>query len=701
MSRLDSSRRAAAAHFFAWLAAVAVTGSVARAADALAAVDPPDRLQEVIVTASLRRDSAAAAPVSVTVLGRETLREAGVQHLQDVLGLVPNLNWASGSSRPRYFQLRGIGENDQWQGAPNPSVGFLIDGIDFSGVGMAATLFDVEQVEVLRGPQGAIHGANALAGLINVRTHAATPDSEARVEVSGDDYGGRGLGAVVGGAAGADGDAWRVVAQRYAGDGFRRNAFLNRNDTNGYDETTLRGRLALGLGSVWKLDVALLGVDLDNGYDAFALDNSRVTQSDKPGVDRQRSLGTSARVVYSGSSAYAFESVTAWSDSSIEYAFDGDWAFDPGYDFTSRFDRQHETLSQDLRWLSAARAENAGDWSWLAGAYALRVRETNDQLDLYNGDVFRGLQSDYAATNLALYAQIERRLSQRLKLIAAARGEQREVEYRDSDGLAARPRDHMWGGNLSLQYELGHGQLYGTVARGFKAGGFNIGAIVPADRLEFGPEFLLSWEAGWKGRLADARLDVQAALFHMRRSDQQVSTSVQLDPGDPLSFIYLTDNAASGENSGLEFAASWQAVPRLQLGATLGLLRARFLNYRRDAEDLSGREQAHAPSWQYSLSAEYRHPRGWFLRSDLHGVDAFYFSESHPQRSSAYALVNLRAGIERGGWRASLWARNLFDRSWAQRGFYFGNEPPDFPNRLYLQPGDPRQLGMTVSYEWR
>jgi iron complex outermembrane receptor protein len=108
--------------------------------------------------------------VSVTVMGGDTLREAGVQHLQDVLGLVPNLNWASGSSRPRYFQLRGIGENDQWQGAPNPSVGFLIDGMDFSGVGMAATLFDVEQVEVLRGPQGAIHGANALAGLINVRT---------------------------------------------------------------------------------------------------------------------------------------------------------------------------------------------------------------------------------------------------------------------------------------------------------------------------------------------------------------------------------------------------------------------------------------------------------------------------------------------------------------------------------------------------
>jgi iron complex outermembrane recepter protein len=109
------------------------------------------------------------------VLDARLLQSAGLQHLQDVLGLVPNLNWSGGTSRPRYFQLRGIGELEQYQGAPNPSVGFLIDDIDFSGVGMPATSFDVEQVEVLRGPQGTRYGANALAGLINVRTTTRDP----------------------------------------------------------------------------------------------------------------------------------------------------------------------------------------------------------------------------------------------------------------------------------------------------------------------------------------------------------------------------------------------------------------------------------------------------------------------------------------------------------------------------------------------
>jgi len=137
---------------------------------AQAAVSADDTLDEIVVTAGLRATSVAELPQSVTVIDRDTLRDAGVQHFEDVLGLIPDLNWEAGTSRPRFFQLRGIGEVEQYQGAPNPSVGFLIDDIDFSGVGMPATLFDTQQVEVLRGPQGTAYGANALAGLISVRT---------------------------------------------------------------------------------------------------------------------------------------------------------------------------------------------------------------------------------------------------------------------------------------------------------------------------------------------------------------------------------------------------------------------------------------------------------------------------------------------------------------------------------------------------
>src|SRR6202161_69566 len=157
-----------------------------------------DSLQEIVVTASLRNSSAADLPQSVSVLDAATLQGAGVQHFEDVLALIPNLSWASGSSRPRFFQLRGIGEVEQYQGAPNPSVGFLIDDIDFSGVGMPATLFDTAQIEVLRGPQGTVYGANALAGLINVRTEEPTPDFALHAEATVGDFETRAGGLVIG-----------------------------------------------------------------------------------------------------------------------------------------------------------------------------------------------------------------------------------------------------------------------------------------------------------------------------------------------------------------------------------------------------------------------------------------------------------------------------------------------------------------------
>src|SRR6187551_120797 len=203
----------------------------------LAAVAEDTSLDEVVVTAELRDRTLRQLPASITVLDSHTLELAGVQHFQDVLGLVPNLNWSAGTSRPRFFQLRGIGELEQWQGAPNPSVGFLIDGVDFSGIGMPAMLSAVERIEVLRGPQGTAYGANALAGLIAVNTRAPvrTPEIDANVTLG--DYGTRGVNGVLGGPIGDGATAWRLVAGNYRSDGFRRDTFLNRGDVNGFNES--------------------------------------------------------------------------------------------------------------------------------------------------------------------------------------------------------------------------------------------------------------------------------------------------------------------------------------------------------------------------------------------------------------------------------------------------------------------------------
>ena len=662
-----------------------------------------EELQEVVVTASLRHTAMVNLPASVSVLDSETLRGAGEQHLQDVLGLVPNLNWASGTSRPRYYQLRGIGESEQWQGAPNPSVGFLIDDIDFSGIGMPATLFDLKQVEVLRGPQGTTYGANALAGLISLSSNEPTPEPERRIEASVGDFDTRSLAAIVGGALDDSGAvAGRLAAQQFRSDGFRTNAFLKRDDTNGYDETTVRGRLRWNANDRWHFLLTGMSVNLNNGYDAFSIDNSRITQSDQPGRDEQRSQAGALRIEYDGADSFSWRSATALADSRIRYSFDGDWGHDPTYNYFSRFVRQHNTQSEDLRLTSRAQADRVGSAAWVLGIYVLRVQEANDELDLFNGDTYTAIASRYRATSNALYGQWQQRLATSLLLTGGLRVEQRKASYGDTDGTAFAPTDHMIGGDLSLQFEQdATTRWYITLARGFKAGGVNIGVDVPSARRGFGPEFLVSAEVGVKGRAAADKLQWQAALFSMRRTAMQVSSSLQLRADDPLSFIYITDNASRGQNSGFEGSAAWAVNSRLNLSATLGLLQTRFVDYRNASLDLNGRDQAHAPRYQYSLAADYHLSGGFRARIDLQAAASYYFSASDYTRADARAVVSLKLGWDRQKWSAMFFGRNLFNANTVQQGYYFQNEPPDFPTKLYTQHGDPRQIGLTVNFRVR
>src|SRR5687768_1450429 len=217
------------------------------ASAAASAMQPQVELEPVLVTATLRPVPVSERAGGVTVLREGDVRAAAVVHLEELLPQVPSLSWAGASSRPRYFQLRGIGELEQYQGAPNPSVGFLVDEIDFSGIGMIASTFDVEQVEVLRGPQGTRYGANALGGLIKLKTREPEARETFDIEAGFGDDGLWTAGAVAGGALPLPelAGAWRAVLHHAASDGFRDNQHLGRDDTNGRDETQARLRLRL------------------------------------------------------------------------------------------------------------------------------------------------------------------------------------------------------------------------------------------------------------------------------------------------------------------------------------------------------------------------------------------------------------------------------------------------------------------------
>ena len=338
---------------------IRAAGAVSAAIVFMSITAEADPTPEIVVLASQLRDAElATVPVSVTQLDTAEIAAASLQHVEELTSQVPNFNWSGEGSRARYFQIRGTGELEQYDGAPNPSVGFVIDDIDLSGIGAVATTFDLKGIEVLRGPQGVRYGANALAGLIYVQGNEPTSTPEAELELSGGSDDTRAVGAVLGGAVPGSSEtlAWRLAVQQYDSDGFRRNPYLGRDDTNQRDELSLRGKLRWQASDALRVDFTGLHVDLDNGYDAFTIDNGFTTWSDQPGRDRQQTHAGALRISWQLDFAELL-SITGLARSDLQSGFDADWG-NPDYwapyvySFTQAFDRERDTVNQELRLIS-------------------------------------------------------------------------------------------------------------------------------------------------------------------------------------------------------------------------------------------------------------------------------------------------------------------------------------------------------------
>ena len=142
------------------------------------------QVEDVYVRSGLREISLLDATSSVTIIGKVDSNNEPSNHFQGLIQSVPNLNWAGGTSRPRYFQIRGIGERSLYatEGPPNFSVGFVIDDIDFSGIGMPGLLFDINQIEIFRGPQSSVFGTNSMGGLISIRSTEPVSHFESSIQ---------------------------------------------------------------------------------------------------------------------------------------------------------------------------------------------------------------------------------------------------------------------------------------------------------------------------------------------------------------------------------------------------------------------------------------------------------------------------------------------------------------------------------------
>ena len=707
--------------------AAALSTPVFAQTDAIDKPDPSTEMEVMVVTADFRSSSLEKMPSSITVIDSQKIQDESAQHFEDLLNSIANFNWSGGSSRPKYFQIRGVGEQEQYQGAPNSSVGYIIDDIDLSGIGMVSSMYDLQQVEVLRGPQGTRYGANALAGLIYLKSNDPTDVFEHGGEVSlGDDD----LRTFSGFSSGPLTDSgkllYRVSMQQHQQNGYHDNLYLGRDDTNGRDEFSGRAKLRWYATDDLQFDLTVLHADFDNGYDVWSLTNSPTqTTSDQPGVDSQRTTGAGFKATYSGAENFELTSLTSFANTDHHYSYDGDWANseywaskqcndDNGnlapcqYDYFWDKTGQRKTASQEFRLSSTEQGRIfAESTDWLLGVYAMNLKEDNQLYSEYNTSLDEVLDSEYEATNYALFGQLDTDLGSNYALSVGLRLERRNSHYSDTNNDNFDPSETMWGGHIAVSKVLNDSHnAYVRVARGYKAGGFNMTLPVELnDKKEFSTETLYNYEIGLKSHWLAGLIDTNLALFYMDRQDQQVAASQQ-DPDKPQRFILFTENAGSSNNYGAELDATWYATDNLQVYSSLGWLETAYGDYQYQDKygtevDLTGRDLAHSPHLTYSLGGTYRANSGWFANLNLSGKSEFYYSDSNESRSEPYTIVNARVGYEASAWSAYLWGRNLFNEEYGVRGFYFGNEPDNgWAEKQYIRYGDPRQIGVTFNVKF-
>jgi len=679
-----------------------------------------DDIEHISVKSSFKEQSLAQIPTSIAVIDEQQIADQAIQHFEEVINGVANLNFSGGTSRPKYLQIRGVGERSEYRGAPNSSVGFIIDDIDLSGLGMAASMYDVQQVEVLRGPQGTRFGANALAGLIYVKSKDATelPEHGFKITLGDDD-----LINVAGYSSGALSDDlnYRISLEQHQQNGYRDNLFLKRDDTNGIDEFS--GKLKLNYTATEDLtvDFTYIFANNDNGFDAWTLDNDGFnTLTDNPGVDNQKSHGSALKFSFDGLSFAKFEAISSYTTTEHQHAYDGDWAnaeywaskscdgepCEYSYLWDKRADR--DILSQEFR-LSSNDSSRIFDntTAWLVGTYISRLNEKNDLDSSYNGWADEVVDSEYSANNYALFTQLDSTLSHGHELSVGLRAEKRSTNYSDSAGDAFDPSETMWGGHIALSKVINNEHsAYVRVARGYKAGGFNMGLPEQLNQFkEFDTEVLVNYEFGLQSTLLDSALTSRLAVFYMDRQDQQVNASQQ-NPDKPQQFTIYTANATSSSSYGMELEFTYQVNNNLSIDSTLGYLKASYDNYAYldkygTSIDISGRELAHAPKYTFSIGSTYRSDNGVVFNINWSGKDEFFFSDSHNKKSSNANLLNAKVAYELDDWSISLWARNITDEKIATRGFFFGNEPDlGWANKKYQRYGAPRQVGVTFDYNF-
>ena len=709
----------------------------------------PIELEGVEVFSSLRQVNEGDLAASAIIFNDELKMMEG-QHFSDLLHRVPNLNYAGGSSRPRFFQMRGEGSVSRYadQGPPSPYIGIVLDGMDFSELGMITPLFDMQQVEVLMGVQTSLFGASASSGLINFKTNDPTDEEGGYAMLQFGSYNTFTNGLVYN-LPFENGWKLRLVGHSNVSDGYKENVAIGGYASANKNETSLRVKL-LKEGNLITQKYTVIASDFDNGYDNWSPDNNtdNITYSDNPGKDSQKSQIFIADYRYDLGEQIVDLNVGISNNETL-HSYDSDWGnysfwldepynFNPDvegyqYDFFDSFDREIDTRTTDLRFKSNINNNNKVDYVF--GLYNSTYEETTDAAGYIFGGSSTGLSSGYDITTKSVYGELAFNFDNSSTLAFAFRNEARDIDYFDFENAGASfELDGDWNTSYKVSYELHpkenlHWYIY--AAEGYHPAGVNQNPYLDMEDKTYDDEIYIDLTTGIRWYTDNIKLST--SLFYLEHDGHIFETSEQLDPSNPNAFAFFKQNADSGYEYGSETSGEFKLNDRFSMGLSLGLLSSEIEfgdhaehgdehgeddhdedhdedhdDHDEDHDDHDEHEghaehgqKAHAPNWNYSLTFNYNFTEDGSLMVEIAGKDAFVYDSMHDEyESEPYHLLNAYYSQTFDKVKLGFYAKNILDESYADRGFIFGLEPPQYSEKLYTSFGPPREIGMSLTYSF-
>ncbi len=693
-------------------------------------------LQTVEVTGTLISSSLQETPDSVQVWQGRTMQDAGMTELEDVYEQTANVFQVDNGEG---FGIRGIRHNSLGTGGGGELASYYVDGVALTGFSKRfgpMELYDVEQIEILRGPQTTNVGRNALAGAIVMETRDPVFANEASVRLGAGTYASYDAAAMFNVATGDD-HAFRFVAQHRQTDGFVENPTRDEDDFDAREVNILRGKWLFEPGADDRLRgvLSLQYSETERGNDTVDLaePEERLNFSNLDDFEENESLIASLDLSYAIDSRWSIRSITSYIDADYLRFDDDDQSAGGGGSFRGR-NAVDRNWAQDLRLEFDSGAGVRG----VIGAYYTDVELENNTvgevnlepallgvpeplLPFYPSPIIVGIDFPgvFETTNKALFTHWDWQVNETWSLFAGLRYDN-ETQESDSvqtsflvtplpdpntPGLPPPVAGGITQVNAVLESQLGTStsitdtdydaflpefgvtRTFGEhldaslfYKRGYRAGGAEINLV--GRFFTFDPEYLDTVELALRSEWLDRRLTLNGNVYVGRWEDQQVSVQITDNVLDTV-----VENAGESEIAGFELESRYRISSLWDIYGSLGFAHTEFRDFESAAQgDLQGNRFLNAPEWTAAVGSTYRFGRGWFVHGNASYQGTSFADVENATKLDPRLLLNARVGYETVDWAVYLWGSNLLD------DVYRVTDNPFFDRRIG-KVGAPRQFG--------